>query len=102
MLTKDLKKTGLFISGLLTLFFEALSNLLHDLVWRQILNPISILAAVGIATFVIHKIKQHCNNLIIKNNEDRIKEISSPDEIEKLRDENFRLRKENSKILLLF
>ena len=102
MLTKDLKKSGLFISGLLTLFFEALSNLIHELVRRQILNPISILLAVGISTFVIHKIKQYSNNLIIKNNEDRIKEIDSSVEIEKLRDENFKLRKENSKILLLF
>jgi len=102
MLTKDLKKSGLFISGLLTLFFEALSNLIPQLVLRQILNPISILAAVGISTFIIHKIKQYCNNLIIKNNEDRIKELSSAVEVEKLKEENFRLRKENSKILLLF
>ena len=87
---------------MLTLFFEALSNLIPELIWRQILNPISILLAVCISTFVIHKIKQYCNNLIIKNNEDRIKEITLPDEIEKLKDENFKLRKENSKILLLF
>jgi hypothetical protein len=103
MLPKDLKRFGLFISGLLTTFFEALSNLINQLVWRQILNPLCILFSFCIATFLIHKIKKASNNLQIKNNEDRIIELGfdSP-ESEKLRVVNFKLKAENSKVVLLF
>jgi hypothetical protein len=103
MLAKDLKRAGIYISGLLTTLFEALSNLINQLVWRQISNPISILLAVDVATFIIHRIKCYSNNLQIKNNEDRINELglSSP-KIEILREENFKLKKENSKIVLFF
>jgi len=102
MLSKDLKRLGLFISGLLTTCFESLINLLPNLGARQILNPICILIAVLISTYFIHGIKKYCNNLLIKNNEDRILEISDSVEIEKLKTESFKLKKENSKIDLLF
>jgi len=103
MLTRDLKRAGIYLSGLLTTLFEALSNLIDQLVWRQIFNPISILLAVCIAIYIIHRIKCNSNNLQIKNNEDRINEVglSSP-KIELLREENFKLKKENSKVVLFF
>ena len=102
MLSKDLKRLGLFISGLLTTCFESLINLLPGLGIRQILNPISILAAVAISTFIIHRIKIYSNNLLIKNNEDRILEIKDVYEIEKLKSYSFKLKKDSSKIDLLF
>lgn len=103
MLTKDLKRFGLFISGLLTTFFESLVNLVSNLGIRQILNPITILFAVCIATYIIHWIKRSSNNLLIKNNEDRVMEIGT-DHIEskKLRNDIFKLRNENSIVVLLF
>ena len=106
MLAKDLKKFGLFISSCLTGFFAALINIFPQLIWREILNPLNILISFLLAIFCIYQVKCYSNNLLIANNNDRIKECQTignrEDEIQKLQDDTFRLKRENSKIDLFF
>jgi hypothetical protein len=86
-----------------------LINLIKEPSFRQIFNPLVILLSILISLFVTHKIKGVSHNLIIKNNEDEIKELSndnnlSPDilaRINALKAENYNLKRAKSKIDLL-
>ncbi len=67
MLAKDLKNSELFISSCLTGFFAALINILPQLIWREILNPLNILISLLLAIFCIYRVKCYSNNLLIAN-----------------------------------
>jgi hypothetical protein len=72
MIYKDLKRFSLLISSSLTATIEAGINSISQPTLRQILSPLSVLAAFCIATFVIHKVKGYAQNLLIKNREEEI------------------------------
>jgi hypothetical protein len=105
MVQKDLKKINLILSTSLTTTFEALINLIKEPAFRQIFNPLVILLSILISFFITHKIKGFSHGLIIKNNEEEIKELSnnnlSPDilvRINALKTENYNLKRAKSKI----
>lgn len=81
MVQKDLKKISLILSTSLTTTFEALINLIKEPSFRQIFNPLVILLSILISFFITHKIKGVSLNLMIKNNEDEIKELSNDNKV---------------------
>lgn len=102
MLPKEFKKYGFKIAAGVTVSLEALFNSFDSIVLREVLIPVAILNSVAIATISIYYLKIHFNGKLIKCNKDRIaeleREIGTGQEIQKLKDENFKLERENSKI----
>lgn len=111
MLAKDLKKTGVLLSASLTTIFEGCINLIHEALYRQILNPLIILFSIGISVIFIHGLKCYSHDKLIKNNEEEIEEYTkSKDltddayefdalekEIRKCKKEMIKLKREKSK-----
>jgi hypothetical protein len=102
MLAKDLKKFGFLISSGLTVFFGALINLLSSQSLREVLNALAVVFSVGIATLIIHLTKVYSNTLLIKYNNERIVELEKVmltyEQVDKLKEENHRLKKDMAKI----
>jgi hypothetical protein len=68
----DFKKAGVLLTTLLTAFFECLINLVPQLYYRQILNPIGIGISIVLSIFIMHRMKRFAINLLIKTNEEEI------------------------------
>ncbi|MDB4902962.1 MAG: hypothetical protein JWQ63_2243 [Mucilaginibacter sp.] len=111
MIDKDYKKFGLIISTSLTGTFEALINLISELKYRSVLNPVCILCSLLITVFIMHRIKCYNKDLQIKNLEREMfdegttfKDLTDiqQEKIEKCRQDINKLKREKSKIDYFF
>jgi hypothetical protein len=98
MVEKDLRKVSLILSSSLTTVTEAAVNLIPNISYRQLLNPIAIIISVSASVFITHKIKCYSCNLIIINNNEELKNCNDPERIKKLQDEITTLNRRKSKL----